>query len=87
MALAQSQPANYTPPQLARHYGVSVDKVIRWILAGELQALNLATTTGGRPRYRITAEAVEQFEARRAVVAPPPRQRRRKANLNSGQFY
>jgi hypothetical protein len=66
----------YSPPQLARKYGVNVDKVIRWILAGELAAMNLATTTEGRPRYKITAEAVEAFEARRAVLCRPPRRKR-----------
>jgi helix-turn-helix protein len=71
----------WTPPRLAKRYGVSVDKVIRWILAGELAAMNLATTTTGRPRYKITQESVEAFEARRTVLSPPPRSRRKKPSL------
>lgn len=75
----------YSPPMLAKRYGVSVDKVIRWILAGELVAMNLATTTTGRPRYKITQEAVESFEARRTILSPPPR--RTRPVRNSGKFY
>ena len=66
----------FTPPQLAKRYGVNVDKVIRWILAGELAAMNLATRADGRPRYKITREAVEAFEARRAILSPPPRRKK-----------
>ena len=37
-----------TPPQIAQRYGVSPDKVLRWIRTGELKARpNLATRLGG----------------------------------------
>jgi hypothetical protein len=75
-------PEVFTPPQLAKRYRVSCDKIVRWILAGELAAMNLATTTSGRPRYRITAEALAAFEARRAVLSPPPRRKRPAAPAN-----
>jgi hypothetical protein len=68
----------WTPPELARRYGVNPDKVVSWIDAGELAAMNLATTTGGRPRYKITDEAVQAFEARRAVVPAAPVRRRKR---------
>ena len=67
-----------TPPKLAKRYGVSVDKIIRWILAGELAAMNLATVADGRPRYKITEEAVQAFEARRATRAPVLTRRRKR---------
>jgi hypothetical protein len=73
----------FSPQQLAKRYGVAVDKITRWILAGELAALNLAQRADGRPRYRITAEAVEAFEQRRAVLCPPSRPRKKSA-LPSG---
>lgn len=78
-ALKAWTPPIWTPPKLAKYYGVSTDKVVRWILAGELAAINLATTTTGRPRYKITQEAVEAFEARRAILSPPPRARRKQS--------
>jgi transposase len=81
-------PANFlTPPQLAKRYGVSADKVVGWILAGELAAVNLATVANGRPRYKIAEEAVQVFEQRRAVVSPPPRRKRTTPVKNSGKFY
>lgn len=60
-----------TPPQFAKRYGRAVEKVIRWIESGELVAINVATTTSGRPRYVITPEAIEEFEKRRRVKAAP----------------
>ena len=74
----------WTPPQLAKRYGVSTDKIVRWILAGELSAMNLATVTTGRPRYKITQAAVEAFEARRAILSPPTRPRRKRHSLPAG---
>jgi hypothetical protein len=58
----------FTAPELARHYGVSVKKVLAWINTGELAALNLASPGCTRPRYHVTAEALEQFEAARRVT-------------------
>jgi excisionase family DNA binding protein len=64
-----------TPPELAKQYGVSPDKVLAWIRAGELRAINVATRLGGRPRYRISEEDLAAFEARRAARPSPKRQR------------
>lgn len=71
---------NFTPPALAARYGIKPEKVLCWIRSGELAAINIATNLGGRPRYLITREAVQTFEARRAVVArrPSPRAVRRR---------
>lgn len=66
----------FTPPQLAKLWAVAPEKVIGWILAGELEAVNFAARLGGRPRYRITREAKEAFERRRAVVVKPAKVRR-----------
>lgn len=66
-----------TPPALARQYGVNSDKVLAWIESGELSAVNVASRVGGRPRWRISAEAIAEFEARRAAK-PPVKRRKRK---------
>ena len=70
-----------SPPAIARRYGVSPDKVLAWIRAGELEAVNIATRQGGRPRYVVSPEALAAFEARRSAATPPtttrtPRRRR-----------
>jgi excisionase family DNA binding protein len=72
-----------TPPQLARLLGVSPDKILAWIGAGELKAINVATKVGCRPRYRIDQRDLEDFERRRAA-GPTARQTRGKAKPQPG---
>jgi hypothetical protein len=63
-----SDPAFLTPPKLAARWQVKPSKVIAWIRSGELDAIDVSTRPGiGRPRYRISTEAIELFEARRAA--------------------
>jgi transposase len=63
----------YSTAELAERWGVNISKVGEWIRRGELRALNVAQTIKGhRPRYRVTAEAVADFERVRAVTAEAP---------------
>ncbi len=55
-------------PELAKLWGVSPAKVLLWVRAGQLRALNLARSTQGRPRYAIDLADVEAFERTRVVV-------------------
>ena len=57
----------FTPPELARRYGVEPCKVIAWIRSGELRALNVATRATGRPRYLIGEEDIARFEQGRST--------------------
>jgi hypothetical protein len=59
-----------TPPALAKRYGVAPEKILAWIRAGELVAINIAARLGGRPRYVISANAVEAFELARSSQRP-----------------
>jgi transposase len=59
-----------TPPELAKRYGVEPSKVIAWIKAGELRAVNIATKATGRPRYIIDEQDVAAFEEQRAAKRP-----------------
>lgn len=73
----------FTPPDLARKYGVSVAKVLTWIRGGELVAVDLASAQCHRPRYAISPQALESFEAgRRVVPAATPARRRPAAGGN-----
>jgi len=67
-----------SPSAVAKRYGISADKVLAWIHSGELSAVNVAQSRSGRPRWRITPEAIEQFERSRANTPPPKRTRRRR---------
>ena len=60
-----------TPPKVAEIMGVNACRVIGWILAGELDAINLnAMDQSKRPRYRVTPEALEQFQSKLSVNKP-----------------
>ena len=61
----------FTPPEIARKWGISVDKILTWIRSGELKAINAATRLGGRPRYLISLEALDSFERSRTVAEQP----------------
>jgi len=68
----------FSPPQLARVYGVDPGKILAWIRSGELRAINGSIRTGGRPRYLIDLADIALFEQRRATVPPPKATRRRR---------
>ncbi len=51
-----------TPNQLAKTLGVKPDKVLAWIHAGQLVAVNVAENPNGqRPRWRIDPDEVARF--------------------------
>jgi hypothetical protein len=79
MSTVQRSPDEFvTPPKLAKEATVSVEKIIGWLLAGELRGYNFAGQKAKRPRYRIRRSDWEDFlERRRAAVTPSsPRPRR-----------
>lgn len=65
---SQADPAWLTPPQLAKQLGVQAEKVLGWIRSGELRAVNVAERASRRPRWRISAEAMEEIFRRREAV-------------------
>jgi transposase len=71
----------YTVADVAARYRVSPDKVRLWVSRGELAAINTAGVLCSKPRWVFTAEALAEFERRRAGGPAPktPRRRRRKA--------
>jgi hypothetical protein len=77
----------WTPPALAKEYGVSPDKVLTWIHTGELRALNIATRPTGRPRYVIDQAAVADFEAKRTTATPKPARRRKQRPVDVIEFF
>ncbi len=70
----------FTPKQLAERWHCTEDKVRGLIANKALQAVNTVLTPGAhRPRWIVTAQAVERFEAARMTSPPAPRQTRQKA--------
>jgi transposase len=71
-----------TVRQVAAHYGVGPRKIIAWLERGELVGINVASKATGRPRWRISQDALQAFERRRSssISAPgqlPTRRRQR----------
>jgi excisionase family DNA binding protein len=51
-----------TPNQLAKTLGIKPDKILAWIHAGQLVAVNVAANANGqRPRWRIDPDEVTRF--------------------------
>jgi hypothetical protein len=72
---------------MAEAWGISTAKVLDWIRAGELRAVNAATNVGGRPRFLIDELDIKAFEARRAVVPPPVTRRKRRSSESVIEFF
>ena len=75
-----------TPPELARRWGVSPDKILAFIRSGELRAVNAAASPNGRPRWLIDLADLAVFEQaapRGPNRRPPGGGRRRRALLSS----
>lgn len=73
--MSQRKKRTTTPPKYAFDLGVSVEKVYGWIEDGQLPAINISNGNV-RPRYVITAEAIAEFERRRAAVTQSPKLKR-----------
>lgn len=55
---------------VAERLGVKPDTVRGWIASGELTAINVSQTRGTLPRWRISPEALAEFEAGRCTIKP-----------------
>jgi len=76
-----------TVKQTAERYSVKAHTVLAWIRRGELAAVDVSSARGGRPRWRITREALDRFELARTATPTPPRKRRRKQPAEIIEFY
>jgi excisionase family DNA binding protein len=73
-----------TPPEIAERLRVDASKVIGWIRAGRLVAINVSE--GARPRYRIDPAEFDRFIAGRST-SPPPSTTRRKRRQDASAYY
>lgn len=77
----------FTVADIQKRYAVGEATVLGWIRSGQLKAMNLGRTPGGkRPRWRITQEWLTAFEASRTQTPETPRVRRPKP-ANVVEFY
>ena len=75
-----------TVPKLAKKNGIASKKILTWIGNGELRAVNLATTPGGRPRWAIEESDWEAFERKRQAVPVVKPIRRKRATATKDYF-
>ena len=79
-----------TVQQVAEVLGVDVKKVLRFIAAKELRAVDVSQSRGRRPRWRIKVSDLELFEASRANTlgeVPKVERRRRTAKPQGWTEY
>lgn len=72
---------------LCDRYSVGEHTVLGWIRRGELKAIDVSRQRGGRPKWRITEEALAAFELSRTPCPPLPRTRRKKQPADAIEFY
>ncbi len=75
---------------IEKRLGVDEHAVLGWIKSGELKAVNVGRSPGKkRPRWRISEQALAEFEATRssgpALSLSPRRRKKRPADVV--QFY
>lgn len=72
----------YSPPQLAKLWGVDPGTILTHIRAGRLRAFSTSPPGTRRPRWRIAPSAVAEFESLHSAHPPvkPVRSTRRKAD-------
>jgi excisionase family DNA binding protein len=77
------------PVDVAQTLGVNESKILGWIRNGELRGVNVAQNRNGRPRWRVSQEALDAFLlARSATPTPkPPRRRRRQRDTGIIEFF
>jgi excisionase family DNA binding protein len=68
----------YGVKELCERFHVGEHTVLGWIKRGELRAINVSRKPGGKPKWRITQEALEAFELVRTSAPKQPRRSRRK---------
>jgi transposase len=80
---------NYSLKQVAQRYGVCEATVSHWISTKQLRAINVGRDPGKqKPRWKVTQEALDEFEQTRTTNTPPKKQPRLKVVSGSRrQFY
>jgi excisionase family DNA binding protein len=74
-------------PEVATLLGVDPSKIHAWIKAGELRGSNLAARRTGRPRWKVSREAIAEFLAAREERPRPKPVRKRKEERDVISFY
>jgi excisionase family DNA binding protein len=66
--------------QVAERFHIGEHTVLAWIRSGELPAVNVGRSPGGKPHWRITSEALQAFELLRTAQTIEARPQQRALN-------
>lgn len=79
----------FTVKDIQAKYGVTEHTVLGWLRSGELRGVNVGRKPGAKkPRWRISSEALAQFELARESGGPAPaKARRKKQTAGVIEFY
>ncbi len=77
----------YRVSQLAERWSVKPHIVYQLIDSGALEAINVATNPLGKPSWRITEDAVRQFETSRTKRTHKTTKKRAKAPSKVIEFF
>jgi len=81
-------PANcVTPPELAKRWRAKPETIIALIRSGALRAFTLSPAGSSRPRWKISADAVVEYENRHAAKPPAATPPRRRKAVDVIEFY
>jgi excisionase family DNA binding protein len=79
---------HFTTAEFAEMFACTGDKVTDLIKSGELAAIDISLRRGGKPRWRIPQDAVDDFIRRRRSQPPaPPPNRKRRQPAEITQYY
>lgn len=79
--MAADKKSFFTLAEFADRFRMSHSSALTLVYSGAVRAMDVSSRPEGRSRFLIPADAVEEFEARRAVnVAPPAKANRRRRN-------
>lgn len=72
---------------LCERFAIGEHTILGWIKRGELKAINVSRKQGGRPKWRITEEALAAFEQLRTPTPTPSQTRRKRQSDTVTKFY
>ena len=77
----------FSVKQVAQLLAIREHSVLTLIKKGDLRAIDVSMTPGGKPRWRILPDDLDAFISRRTHQAAPPRSRRRKPKAIVKQYF
>jgi hypothetical protein len=61
---------SFTPAEVGKRYNMSTKTILCLIRSGELRAIRVSPPGSRRPRFRITPEALGEWEAVSRLIPP-----------------